>query len=140
MQDTAESARDADGCRGRIRGVGQIHVTVDDIARAVAFYRDVLGLPLLFEVPGQSMAFFDCGGVRLYLGESPGDGPRSNAMIYYRVEDITAAHAVMTERGADFEHPPRAVHRDDTHELWIAACRDTEGNWVHLMSEVANEA
>ena len=53
-----------------IQRVGQIHLSVKDIDRAVAFYRDVLELPLLFEVPGQDMAFFDCGGVRLYLGRA----------------------------------------------------------------------
>lgn len=48
--------------------IGQIHVSVTDVERSIAFYRDVLGLPFLFQVPGQPMAFFDCGGVRLYLG------------------------------------------------------------------------
>src|SRR5687767_14822374 len=47
--------------------VGQIHISVTEIDRSVAFYRDTLGLPFLFRVPGQPMAFFDCGGTRLYL-------------------------------------------------------------------------
>ena len=46
--------------------VGQIAVTVHDLDRAVAFYRDVLGMKLLFQVPPK-MAFFDCGGIRLML-------------------------------------------------------------------------
>ena len=50
--------------------VGQIHITVTDLDRSVAFYRDVLGLEHLFTVPGQPMAFFDAGGVRLYLGRT----------------------------------------------------------------------
>ena len=58
----------------RLDAIGQIHISVADVTRSVAFYRDVLGMTLLFEVPGRPMAFFDCGGVRLYLGtpERPG--------------------------------------------------------------------
>jgi len=53
--------------------IGQIATTVTDLARAIAFYRDSLGLPFLFEVP--NMAFFDCGGIRLMLtsAERPGE-------------------------------------------------------------------
>ena len=46
--------------------IGQIFINVHDLARAVTFYRDSLGMKFLFEVP--RMAFFDCGGVRLMLG------------------------------------------------------------------------
>ena len=48
--------------------VAQIHVSVSDIDASVAFYRDVLGIPLLLQVTGQPMAFFASGDVRLYLG------------------------------------------------------------------------
>ncbi|MGD8319671.1 MAG: VOC family protein, partial [Gemmatimonadota bacterium] len=46
--------------------LGQISMNARDLARATDFYRDTLGVPLLFEVPG--MAFFDLGGVRLMVG------------------------------------------------------------------------
>ena len=46
--------------------IGQIAMTVHDLPRAVAFYRDVLGMRFLFEAP-PAMAFFDCGGVRLMM-------------------------------------------------------------------------
>ena len=61
--------------------VGQIHISVTDIDTSVAFYRDVLGIPLLFQVPGMPMAFFVSGDVRLYLGvpESPEFAARSCA-------------------------------------------------------------
>ncbi len=48
-----------------IQNIGQISIIVHDLERATAFYRDTLGLPLLFTVP--NLAFFDCGGVRLML-------------------------------------------------------------------------
>lgn len=119
----------------RLNSIGQIHISVHDIDRAVAFYRDVLGMKFLFDVPGQSMAFFDCGGVRLYLGEVESDAFRSNPLIYYRVGDIHGARRALGERGVAFESEPHVVHKADTHELWLAAFKDPEGNWVHLMSE-----
>lgn len=63
-------------------GIRQIHVTDTDIERSVAFYRDVLGLQHLFTVQGQQMAFFDAGGVRLYLAvpETSGPGPDRSAI------------------------------------------------------------
>ena len=48
--------------------VGQIHISVTDVERSLAFCRDVLGLEHLFTVSGQPMAFFQAGDVRLYLG------------------------------------------------------------------------
>lgn len=116
--------------------IGQIHVSVDDIDRAVAFYRDVLGMRFLFDVPGQSMAFFDCGGIRLYLGKAESADFRSNALIYYRVPDIHVAHAALQERGVEFLGQPHVVHRTEDHELWLAGFRDPEGNYLHLMSEM----
>jgi hypothetical protein len=82
------------------------------------------------------MAFFDCGGIRLYLGRA--DDPRfpSNPLIYYRVDSIAAAHETLVQRGVAFEDKPHVVHRTETQELWLAAFRDSEGNLVHLMSEV----
>jgi len=116
--------------------IGQISITVKDVARATAFYRDTLGMRLLFEVPG--MAFFDCGGVRLMLGkaEKPEfDHPAS--ILYYRVDDIEQAHRTLIERGVTFIQPPTEVHKTENHTLWLAFFRDSEENPVALMSEVA---
>ena len=68
-----------------LESVGQISIIVKDVERARNFYRDTLGLKFLFEFPG--MAFFDCGGVRLYL--APADKPDlGTSILYYRVADI----------------------------------------------------
>ena len=64
--------------------IGQIHVSVTDVDRSVVFYRDVLGIPFLFGVPGQPMAFFDCDGVRLYLGVPESEAYRARGMLYRR--------------------------------------------------------
>ncbi len=54
--------------------IGQIAVTVGDVPRAIAFYRDTLGIKLLFEV--SNLGFFDCGGVRLMLSAAEKPGSR----------------------------------------------------------------
>ncbi len=107
--------------------VGQISVRVRDVARATAFYRDVLGLPFLFAYPG--MAFFDAGGTWLYLTdqvEPEFDHPSS--ILYFDVDDIAAAHAALAARGVAFRTAPHAIHRSEGRELWLADFEDGEGN------------
>ena len=120
----------------RLDSIGQIHLSVQDLPRAVAFYRDVLGMKLLFEVPAQSMAFFDCGGIRLYLGVPENPDFRSHPIIYYQVGSIGNACAALRDRGVTFADEPHVVHRTDSHELWMAGFRDPDGHYVSLMSEV----
>lgn len=118
-----------------LRGIGQIAITVRDLPRAVRFYRDVLGLPFLFEVP--TLAFFDAGGVRLMLAvpEDPKfDHPAS--ILYYRVDDIHAASARLRRAGAEVQGEPHLIARLPDHELWMVFLLDSEGNTVGLMSEV----
>lgn len=124
----------------RLEAIGQIHIGVTDIGRAVRFYRDVLGMPLLFEVPDQDMAFFDCGGIRLYLSADQSEEFPSNPLIYYRVADISEARDVLRARGVEFESEPHVVHRTPEYELWLAGFRDPEGNFIHVMSEVSPAA
>lgn len=120
----------------RVEAIGQIHIGVHDIARAVGFYRDVLGMPPLFEVPEQQMAFFDCGGVRLYLSADQSDEFPSNPLIYYRVADIDEAYRAIRAHGVEFRREPHVVHRTGDYELWMCGFHDPEGNFIHLMSEV----
>ncbi|MGH2458211.1 MAG: VOC family protein [Chloroflexota bacterium] len=115
--------------------IGQIAVTAHDLDRAVAFYRDRLGMRFLFQAPG--LAFFDCAGVRLMLSapERPElDHPGS--VIYYRVADLSVAYATLRERGVAFEDAPHLIARMPDHELWMAFFKDSEGNTLGLMSEV----
>lgn len=115
--------------------IGQIAMNAKDLARAVAFYRDALGLRLLFEVPPR-MAFFDCDGVRLMLSlpeEAEFDHPGS--VLYFRVEDIEQAHALLKERGVPFLDEPHLIAKLPDHELWMTFFRDSEGNTLALMAE-----
>jgi methylmalonyl-CoA/ethylmalonyl-CoA epimerase len=117
-----------------IEGILQVHVPVRDLARATAFYRDMLGLRFLFEAAG--MAFFDCGGVRLMLSRSQQpehDHPAS--ILYYRVPSARRAHAALAALGVAFEAGPHVVHRAADHEVWMAFLRDPEDNLLALASE-----
>ena len=115
--------------------IGQISVTAHDLERAVAFYRDVLGVKLLFEVPPR-MAFFDCGGIRLLLGLPEPNHDHPGSILYFKVDDIRQAHARLRNRGVDFLQEPHLVARMPDHELWMAFFKDSEDNTLALMSEV----
>ena len=115
--------------------LGQVHVSVSDIDRAVTFYRDTLGVPFLFQVPGQPMAFFDLGGVRLYLGEPESEEYRARGMLYFRVDDIDEAVSTLRDRGVPFLDEPHLIAHMDDHDLWMAFARDPDGNNIGLMEE-----
>jgi catechol 2,3-dioxygenase-like lactoylglutathione lyase family enzyme len=61
-----------------ISRLGQIAINANDLDRATAFYRDILGLPLLFTT--SSLTFFDCGGVRLMLSRGGKAGVRPSEL------------------------------------------------------------
>lgn len=115
--------------------IGQIAINVYDTNRAVEFYRDTLGLKLLFTAG--RLAFFDCGGVRLML--TPPERPEFDhpaSILYFKVADIQAAHAHLVERKAKIEAEPHVVARMPDHDLWLAEFRDSEDNIMAFMSEV----
>lgn len=118
-----------------LQRIAQIAVNVHDLKRATAFYRDVLGLRLLFEVP--TLAFFDCGGVRLMLGkaEKP-EFDHPGSILYYQVADIKATHAELSRRGVKFEDTPHVVAPLGANDLWMTFCRDSEGNLLALTAEI----
>ncbi len=115
--------------------IGQIAITVHDVPRAVTFYRDSLGLRLLFEMP--RMAFFDCGGVRLMLGvpEKP-EFDHPSSILYFKVPDLRQTHQTFVARGVEFVTPPHLIARMPDHELWMAFFRDLDDNTLALMSEL----
>jgi len=121
-----------------ITSIGQIAITVQDIARAVAFYRDIVGLKFLFETGG--MAFFDCGGTRLMMSQPEKPGSTHSSIIYYKTGDIQATADAIAAKGVQFEAPPRMIAKMPDHDLWMAFLRDTEGNLLALMSEVRSQA
>lgn len=119
----------------KLSTLGQVAITVTDVERALAFYRDTLGLEFLFSA-GPDLAFLNADGVRLMLSTARGAGaPGSNSVLYFKVSDIEAVHADIVERGARNERDPQLAVRMPDHELWIGFLRDPDANLVGLMEE-----
>lgn len=115
------------------RRIAQIAVPIDDLERAKNFYGQILGLEHLFDAP-PGLAFYRCGETRLMLSRPEGaEGCAS--ILYYDVEDIAAAHRHLSEAGGAFEEAPRCIAKVDGRDIWLAICRDSEGNLLGLMSE-----
>ena len=114
--------------------IRQIALTVGDLARSVAFYRETLGVRFLFQAP-PGMAFFDCDGVRLMLGQGEKPGG-AGSIVYFAVDDIRAAAATLESRGVVFRSKPALVAKMPDHELWIGFFDDPDGNVLALLSEV----
>lgn len=120
--------------RSKVGAIGQISRTVSDIDAACAWYGGVLGLPHLYTFG--KLAFFDCGGTRLYLSAENG-APQPESILYLRVEDIAATHAELSARGVEFTGAPHMIHRHaDGTEEWMAFFKDNDGRPLALMSQV----
>jgi len=121
-----------------VKRIGQIAVAVSNLERAIAFYREVVGLKFLFQAP-PGLAFFMCGEVRLMLALPEKDQPAKVAsVIYYLVDDIRTDYKALRDKGAKAEGEPHLIARMPDHELWMAFFRDPDDNMFALMSEVRN--
>ena len=118
----------------RINRLHQVAQHVDDLDRAVTFYRDVVGLDLIarFDPPG--LAFFDLGTSRLLL--EAGAPP---ALLYLGVDDVAAMTEQVRAAGAVIESEPHVIYADDEGRFGPAGeveeqafFRDSEGNLVSL--------
>jgi extradiol dioxygenase family protein/DNA-binding CsgD family transcriptional regulator len=113
--------------------IGQVARSVRDIAAARRWYGEVLGLPHLYSFG--NLAFFDCGGVRLFLSE--GDGGDAASILYFRVDDIHAMQRTLEARGVAFHDAPHLIHRHaDGTEEWMTFFKDPEDRPLALMARV----
>jgi len=114
--------------------LGQVSINVHDVDKAIAFYRDTLGLRFLFQAP--KMGFFDCGGVRIMLAvaEKP-EFDHPSSIFYFKVDDIQAVAQALQSRGVHFDTPPHLIARLPGHDLWMAFFRDVDQNLMAWMSE-----
>ena len=111
--------------------VGQISRSVTDIEAARLWYGDVLGLEHLYSFG--NLAFYNCGGVRLFLSES--EEKTSESILYFRVDDVRSAHVTLAARGVAFLNAPHMIHRHaDGSEEWMAVFADNEGRPLAIMS------
>jgi len=116
------------------RRLVQVALTARDLERSRRFYRDILGLPLLFEAG--TMMFFDLGGTRLLIGTENALGEPGGAILYFDAPDIDTLGPALELRGITFLGPAQVVQRSDTHEIKIRAFRDPDGNVLQLMGSV----
>ena len=126
---------EAPSTRLALSHIGQVSITVADVERAVAFYRDVLGLPHLYTFG--DLAFFDLAGLRLFLTAiDEGAGAVGESILYFAVDDIHEAHASLEERGVVFTSAPHLIHRHDSGvEEWMAFFDDPDGHALGIMSQ-----
>ncbi len=119
--------------RQLIGSIGQISLSIRDVPRAVHFYGESLGLPHLFTFG--DLAFFDAGGVRLYLHRKDEADWQPGSVVYFVVDDIHAAQGRMESRGVTFSAAPHLIHtHDDGTEEWMTFFADGEGNTLALMA------
>lgn len=115
--------------------IGQIALTITDLDRAVAFYRDTLGLKHLFSAP-PGLAFFAAGNLRLMLSRpEKQDSEKFSSALYFKVAKIEKVHEALVSRGIKFEAAPHLVAKMPDHELWMAFFRDPDRNLLALMCE-----
>jgi methylmalonyl-CoA/ethylmalonyl-CoA epimerase len=118
-----------------VTALGQVALTVSDVARSTAFYRDAVGLRFLFAA-GPALAFLDLGNARLMLSAPEGTfTPGSGTVLYLRVTDILVSHAAMRARGVTFVDEPHLVAPMPDHDLWMCFFRDPDGHTLALMCE-----
>ena len=121
-----------------ISHIGQVSRTVRDIAKAEAWYRDVLGLRHLYTFG--KLAFFDCGGTRLFLSQES-LFQANESLLYFQVGDIEAARDRLVNLGVEFTHAPHRIHTHaDGTEEWMGFFKDPEGRPLALMSQVRPSA
>ncbi|MBS4177840.1 VOC family protein [Lederbergia citrea] len=119
----------------QIKKVGQIGVPVKNLDRAITFYYEVLGLPLLFNT--DTMAFFDCDGVRLLLSlPEKEEFAHSSSVIYFQVENIQETYTNLKEKEVSFIDDPHLIAKMGQTETWMTFFEDTEGNTHAFMSEI----
>jgi catechol 2,3-dioxygenase-like lactoylglutathione lyase family enzyme len=116
--------------------LGQVSLWARDVATTERFYRDALGLPHIFTFG--ALAFFDMGGVRLYVHCVADADWKPSSVLYFRVDDIDATMKTLTAAGVPFVGQPHLIHRDEAtgDEEWMAFFEDPDRNMLALMSKV----
>jgi predicted enzyme related to lactoylglutathione lyase len=120
----------------KIQGIQQVALTVKSLKQGVEFYRDTLGLSLMFETNG--MAFFNVGGIRLMIGEAERGAdmkPGGGSVVYFTVADVRKATAELQKKGIEFPGKVETVNRTPTHDLLLSIFKDPDGNLLAYMGE-----
>ncbi len=105
-----------------------IWLYVSDLARSMAFYREVLGLPLVMQAEGE--ARFTLGTVSLWLREQPALSERRpawGALLLPVLEGLEQRMQGLIARGVAFSAPPEATPLGR-----VAAFHDPDGHMLCL--------
>jgi methylmalonyl-CoA/ethylmalonyl-CoA epimerase len=113
----------------------QVAQRAEDLDRATAFYRDVLGLRHLASYDPPGLVFFDLDGARLLLERAA-----PSSLLYVEVPDIDAAVEALRAKSVEIASEPHMIFADSDGtfgeagtEEWMAFFKDTEGNLVGLV-------
>ena len=117
--------------------IGQIALSVADLDRSIAFWRDAVGLTFLFQAP--NVAFFEVAGVRLMLGVAETDEKATGTVLYFETADLDATYAAIRDRGAKVAKngEPHFIAKLGAKELWMGFLEDPDGHVFALMEERA---
>jgi methylmalonyl-CoA/ethylmalonyl-CoA epimerase len=113
------------------RGFAQIGMRVTDLERAVAFYSQAVGLPLLFRAG--DMVFFKAGDARLMVEEGE---PGRTTVVYFEDDNLERNKPLMEARGIKFTGPVETVQRTKDYDLKLLVFHDPDGNTLALMGQV----
>lgn len=115
-----------------IKGLGQVGIITAEPAKIIAFYRDVLGFPLMFEAGG--MSFLQAGATSLMVGAAAEATPvGGDVMLYFEPLDWRAAEAKLEAAGVSFERDALVVQRHEGREHVLRPFRDPEGRRLYLL-------
>ncbi len=113
-----------------LKAVAQIGIVSADAQRIIAFYRDVLGFPVLFEAG--AMTFMQAGSTSLVV--AAGSEPvGSDVLLYFEPDDWSAAEAKLEAAGVQFEREAQIVQREAKREHALRPFRDPEGRRLYLL-------
>lgn len=122
----------------KLERIHQIAVFAENFDESVAFYRDILGATFVAKFDPPGLAFFDFAGTRIMLEKN---APR--ATIYFRVDDIHAAHQELLAKGVKFIDEPHLIFNDESgtfggagEEEWMTFFSDPAQNTLALASRI----
>ena len=121
----------------RFDRIGQIAITVGDLARAKNFYQNVLGMRFLFDA-ADHLSFFQCGDIRLMISATDSPEPRGGTIIYFKVDDIHAIYTILKEQDVQLLDAPHLIAKMPDHDLWMMFFKDPDGNTIGVMCEQPN--
>lgn len=98
---------------------------VADMDKAIAFYRDTMGVAVKFASPFWTE--MTTGETTLALHPASPENPAGKMTVGFRVDDVDTFHAEKSAAGVHFIEPPR-----EQHGVRIAALRDTEGGEIRV--------